>query len=624
MTMTGVLNRTELGIYIEEFDLLEELHQWFDDLWEKTSSPLINEVLFLCQEIDKQATAISEHQTKLPQLTSDAQKIHAQLSNKWQDGIPALEPGKNRFHLDLEHATKAMIEALANKGFTLKESFHHLLQFDSSIKIRAVYFELLTYCAALPRSVFSPETENRLLYSSGIYFQSNLEALKKALKPYDVYLTALIESLKFNEARPLPDKNHLQQITNLKLSNQKHAANGLLDSGLLIEEKNLYLLNSNFKWTSRFKLFELSHAAWQESIKQIQITHHSIPSGENPQPTTLNENPFPEQTNISHVYAGHASQDTVKYTPIRPTDNSKTQAIETSKKGTKSTTFNNEEETKIAYSRSTIRSSLAAIHGSEIRKDTELINKIDIIYLLIVDHIRTTAGIPKFNKADELINYFIKIIPTELRSLAIKLLTGKAHEQPNLFILRIKKKSLTLDINHAALRHYPLTNKYITIGPHAINKDEILFPLKNHPQLSSINQTTKFTKITIQKATQKSPQHNPSTERPFGIPSEDHQKKLIALRNKSDHIFTELINAAIEHGNPIPIDSASSSTNRINQRLLFLSIQLSKIERESVGDIPKIIQIEIETIKNINPNIKLFTIQNTINYWMIIQMQKMH
>lgn len=96
--------------------------------------------------------------------------------------------------------------------------------------------------------------------------------------------------------------------------------------------KNLYLLNSNFKWTSRFKLFELSHAAWQESIKQIQITHHSVPSGENPQPTTLNENPFPEQTNISHVYAGHASQDTVKYTPIRPTDNSKTQAIETSKR----------------------------------------------------------------------------------------------------------------------------------------------------------------------------------------------------------------------------------------------------------------------------------------------------
>ena len=191
-----------------------------------------------------------------------------------------------------------------------------------------------------------------------------------------------------------------------------------------------------------------------------------------------------------------------------------------------------------------------------------------------------------------LTNYFIKIIPSELRPLATKLLNGKSHDQPTLLILRIKKKSLALDINHAALRHYPLTNKYITTGPHAINKEEILSSLKNHHQLPSTNKTAKFTKETIQETTQKLPRRNPHTERLFGTPSKEHLNKLINLRDKADHIFTELINAAIEHGNPIPIDSTSASTNRINQRLLFLSIQLSKIDRESVGDIPKIIQIQ--------------------------------
>lgn len=215
MTMTGVLNRTELGIYIEEINLLDELQQWFDDLWKATSPPLINEVIFLCQEIDKQATIISEHQAKLPQLTSGAQKVHAQLSKKLQAETPTLESQKNYSHLSLEHTTKAMIEALSNKGFTLKESLNHSLKFDKTIRVRDVYFELLAYCAALPRSVFLCETENRLLYSNGVYFQSNLGQLKKALEPYDLYLTTLIKSLRFNQLKTLPDKNYTRQITGL-------------------------------------------------------------------------------------------------------------------------------------------------------------------------------------------------------------------------------------------------------------------------------------------------------------------------------------------------------------------------------------------------------------------------
>ncbi len=604
MTMTGVLNRTELGIYIEEFDLLEELHQWFDDLWKKTSPPLIHEILFLCQEIDKQAIAISEHQTKLPQLTSDAQKVHARLSNKWQDGIPALEPGKKRFHLDLEHATKAMIEALANEGFTLKESFNHLLKFDKSIKVRDVYFELLAYCAALPRSAFSSETENRLLYSNGIYFQSTLEPLKKALKPYDLYLTSIIESLRFNEPRRLPDENHLRQITNLKPSHQKHATNGLLDSGLLIEEKNLYVLNRNFKWTSRFKLFELGHAAWQKLIKQAQITHHPIPADEIQNSTAIIENPFPDQTNTSHIYAGYTSQKKIKHTSTRPSDNSKTQAIETPNKSTHSTTQNNKETT--TYARSISSPTLTTTHESNIQKNTDSIEKIDTTYLLIIHHINKTSP-PRFKTADQLINYFTKNIPRELRSLAIKLITGKIHGQPNLLNLGVNKESVILRINNSALPLFPITNKYITQNPHITNRGEQFSPLQNRNRFHLTNETTTLINSIINEITEKSPQRKSSTERPFGTPSEDHRKKLIDLRIKADHIFTELINTAIEYGNPIPIDSASPTTKRINQRLLFLSIQLSKIDRESVGDIPRIIQIQ--TINEHKPPYKI--IHNT-------------
>lgn len=604
MTMTGVLNRTELGIFIEEFDLLEELHQWFDDLWEKTSPPLIDEILFLCQEIDKQAIAISEHQTKLPQLTSDAQKVHARLSNKWQDGIPALEPGKNRFHLDLEHATKAMIEALANEGFTLKESFNHLLKFDKSIKVRDVYFELLAYCAALPRSVFSSETENRLLYSNGIYFQSTLEPLKKALKPYDLYLTSIIESLRFNEPRPLPDKNHLRQITNLKPSNQKHAANGLLDSGLLIEEKNLYLLNRNFKWTSRFKLFELGHAAWQKLIKHTQITYHPIPADEIQNSTVIIENPFPDQTNTSHAYAGYTSQNKIKHTSTRLSGNSKIQAIETPNKSTHSTTPNNIETT--TYARSISSPTLTTTHESNIQKNTYSIKQIDTTYLLIINHINKTSP-PKFKTTGQLINYFTKNIPNHLRSLAIKLITGKAHGQPNLLNLGVDKESVILRINNGALPLFPITNKYITQNPHITNRGEPFSLLRNRNRFHLTNETVTLIDKVTKEITEKPQQHKTSTERPFGTPSEDHRKKLIDLRNKADQIFTELINTAIEYGNPIPIDSASPTTNRINQRLLFLSIQLSKIDRESVGDIPRIIQIQ--TINEHKPPYKI--IHNT-------------
>lgn len=53
LTETGVLQRTELGIFIEEPEKLQELHNWFDSIWNASSSLDLEEVTHLSRWLDE-------------------------------------------------------------------------------------------------------------------------------------------------------------------------------------------------------------------------------------------------------------------------------------------------------------------------------------------------------------------------------------------------------------------------------------------------------------------------------------------------------------------------------------------------------------------------------------------
>jgi hypothetical protein len=55
LTNTGILGRTEMGILIDELEMVVELGRWFDTLWQQTHSPIADETNAFVQWLDEEA-----------------------------------------------------------------------------------------------------------------------------------------------------------------------------------------------------------------------------------------------------------------------------------------------------------------------------------------------------------------------------------------------------------------------------------------------------------------------------------------------------------------------------------------------------------------------------------------
>lgn len=310
LTDAGVLRRTEFGVVLREKAQIDEIHQWFAALWAQTSPPSLAGVRELITWLNQlSAPAEDTLSVKGAYLESNARKVRARLvkvlgehpvsmaarlAESHRAQIPsataatselskkALQirvPAKESEPFDLEAAVSAFIEKHAALGFSFAELHSALMGLSSSLRVRDTYFAVLNHCASHPRSIFSEDALNRLVYRQGRFIQSSKEHLDEALAPLDVLLEWLFKCLSFSEQRPLP------AATPTALAPRPpHAAYRLLVSELatggFIHLEQGARLNDRASWSPRLRLLTRAHQAWESSLAKHHLQRAAVLSAQ--------------------------------------------------------------------------------------------------------------------------------------------------------------------------------------------------------------------------------------------------------------------------------------------------------------------------------------------------------
>lgn len=281
LTNTGILGRTEMGVLLEDPKLVDELHDWFDVLWDQTAPPVIDETNAFVQWLDNEAFQQAATKGKRQVLSSSSQRVRAKLArveirSKPQQVEEALDLGslahtlvvEEQRHFDsLAESVASTVNELAAHGFTFREFVTRVQSKAGKQSIREIYFALLPHCANHVRSVFADSTINRLVLIGGRFIQSNAELLSEQLASFDNYLSHLIQHLDFDESRALLHVTKLEQLTGIRAIDHEQLIAELLESGFLelIDipgELAEYRLLDDFEWSGRFKLFAKAYHDW--------------------------------------------------------------------------------------------------------------------------------------------------------------------------------------------------------------------------------------------------------------------------------------------------------------------------------------------------------------------------
>ncbi len=289
LTDAGVLRRTEFGVVLREKAQIDEIHRWFAALWAQTSPPSLAGVRELIKGFNQlSATAEDTLSAKGAYLESNARKVRARLvkvlgehpvsiatrlAERHETPKKALQinfSAKKSEPFDIDAAVSVFIEKHAALGFSFSELHSALMEFSGTIRMRETYFAILNYCASRPQSIFSEDAVNRLVYRKGLFVQSSKEYLEEALAPFDVLLEWLFKSLSFSEQRPLP-----ALAPTALAPRPPHAAYRLLvrelATGGFIHLEHGARLNDRASWSPRLRLLTRAHLAWETSLAKHRI-----------------------------------------------------------------------------------------------------------------------------------------------------------------------------------------------------------------------------------------------------------------------------------------------------------------------------------------------------------------
>lgn len=306
LTNTGVLRRTEFGVLLREKAQIDEIHQWFTALWAQTSPPSLSGVQKLISSLN-QLSAPDEDTLSVKEtyLESNAHKVRARLikvlgehpvsiaarlAERYRVEIPsatattselskkALQiraPAKESEGFDLEAAVSTFIEKHAALGFSFAELHSALMGLSSSLRMRDTYFSVLNYCASHPRSIFSEEALNRLVYRQGRFLQSSKVHLEDALAPIDGFLAWLIKSLSFAEQRLLPERPPAEIKYRIRPATYRLLLSALSARGFIHLEEGA-ILNEQAVWSSRLRLLVKAHQAWQSTLAKCLVQRKAV------------------------------------------------------------------------------------------------------------------------------------------------------------------------------------------------------------------------------------------------------------------------------------------------------------------------------------------------------------
>lgn len=287
LTQPGILGRTEMGILLDDENLVSELGTWFDGLWAETAPPEVDEASAYIQWLDEEAGHAPARRQRFV-LSSDSRKVRARLVNlEVKTTTQAKEAPldlsqvaqaiiiQDQKHYDsVEAAIEAAINKLTAGAFTFSQLAMETRRGFADTNLREIYILLVQHCANHVRSVFVESTQNRLILTDGHFTQSTKETLWPALAPFDAFLIAMIGKLSFSTPAALPTEERLERETGIGGRDQVILVSELLDCGFILlddrpGELPYYTLDSLFdEWGGRFKLFPKAHSAW--AVKQRQ------------------------------------------------------------------------------------------------------------------------------------------------------------------------------------------------------------------------------------------------------------------------------------------------------------------------------------------------------------------
>ena len=304
LTLRGLLSRVELGFRVETTEHLDELHRWFDDLWNQATFADMRNVQHVIDHLDLQPNRLDNEKVvtvgrsirsttaRLVRLEStEAQKTKQVQEMNSKNSIPKLtkteiheaeEPivqsPKTRAKFtgsdDIEELLR-YIDIYATSGFSFRQALAHLRSRGVRITAVQLYFDILPLCANRVRSVFSIETVNRLIYTDGRFNQSNKQLLDKVQTPFDTFLRNIVRRLDFKESRPLELGKELVDNQEITQHEQKILIQSLLENNFLIQGDG-FRLNESWQWTSRFKLFNKSHHDWETKYRVFMLYREEV------------------------------------------------------------------------------------------------------------------------------------------------------------------------------------------------------------------------------------------------------------------------------------------------------------------------------------------------------------
>lgn len=289
LTQHGILGRTEMGILLDNPQLVTEMGAWFDRLWAETVPPVADETSAYIQWLDEEANQAPTRRQRFV-LSSSSRKVRARLvklelatplSSKVGDASLDLScvaktiivQDQNRYD-SLEAALEDAINKLTDQGtFTFGQLATEVLRGFADTNLREIYFLLVQYCANHVRSVFVETTLNRLILADSHFAQSSKETLLPALATFDAFLVVLVEKLSFSTPVDLPTEEQLEQEAGFGGRDQVILVSELLGCGFLIIDDQPgelpgYRLDDSFDWEGRFRFFGRAHAAWAAKKNQ--------------------------------------------------------------------------------------------------------------------------------------------------------------------------------------------------------------------------------------------------------------------------------------------------------------------------------------------------------------------
>lgn len=289
LTTAGILARTELGIFVDDLEMVTELRNWFDGLWTQTYSPTTDETDAYINWLDESARRSPIHREKfsfstsgikvrarLVQLAKSTSLIGDEEKLSLQKVAQELVVQEQRHFDTLKDAIESAIDILSLDSFTLSQLIENVDKAFPKSTTREIYLAALQHCANHFRTVFSENTTNRLIISDGKFFQSTKELLIESQFRFDQFLAELIDHFDFFHAKTTPEEESLEKKTGIPITEQANLIAELFYSGIfnmrdLPGKLPTYKLNEDFEWSGRYLLFNRSKQRW--FMKRAQFTN---------------------------------------------------------------------------------------------------------------------------------------------------------------------------------------------------------------------------------------------------------------------------------------------------------------------------------------------------------------